>query len=88
MVILDGKNSSKAPSIRVTKKAIPQVDDRYYKLLEDQNAKLQQKIETLESETRTLRDQKEQGDDQQTELAQVETPPSRPIGWPVAAPGQ
>ncbi|MCW8894567.1 MAG: DNA-binding protein [Sulfurimonas sp.] len=60
MVILDGKDSSKASSKRVTKKAISPVDDRYYKLLEEQNAKLQQKIETLESETRTLRDQKEQ----------------------------
>lgn len=60
MVILDGKNSSKAPSARVTKKTVSQVDDRYYKLLEEQNAKLQQKVETLESETRTLRDQKEQ----------------------------
>jgi len=33
--------------------------DRYYKLLEEQNAKLQSRVETLESETRTLRDQKE-----------------------------
>jgi hypothetical protein len=35
-------------------------DDRYYKFLEEQNAKLQHKVETLEGETRTLRDQKEQ----------------------------
>ena len=35
-------------------------DSRYYKLLEEQNAKLQEKIEKLEGETRSLRDQKEQ----------------------------
>jgi len=33
--------------------------DRYYKLLEEQNTKLQSRVETLEGETRTLRDQKE-----------------------------
>ena len=43
-----------------TKKTASQVDDRYYKLLEEQNAKLEQKVKTLEGETRTLRDQKEQ----------------------------
>ena len=42
-----------------TKKAL-HVDDRYYKLLEEQNAKLQQRVDNLEGETRTLRDQKEQ----------------------------
>ena len=35
-------------------------DERYYKLLEEQNANLQAKVEKLEGETRTLRDQKEQ----------------------------
>lgn len=34
-------------------------DDRYYKLLEEQNAALQNRVQTLEDETRTLRDQKE-----------------------------
>ena len=34
-------------------------DERYYKLLEDQNTRLQSRVETLEGETRTLRDQKE-----------------------------
>jgi len=34
-------------------------DDKYYKLLEEQNAKLQSRVEVLENETRTLRDQKE-----------------------------
>jgi len=35
-------------------------NDRYYKFLEEQNTKLQSRVETLETETRTLRDQKEQ----------------------------
>jgi hypothetical protein len=56
LVILDTKNLSVKT---MTKKRV-EVDDRYYKLLEEQNSKLQQKVETLESETRTLRDQKEQ----------------------------
>jgi len=34
-------------------------DSRYYKLLEEQNAKLQERVTTLEGETRSLRDQKE-----------------------------
>ena len=34
-------------------------DDRYYKFLEEQNSQLQTKVEKLEGETRTLRDQKE-----------------------------
>ena len=35
-------------------------NDRYYKLLEEQNEKLQSRVDTLENETRSLRDQKEQ----------------------------
>ncbi|UCN00378.1 DNA-binding protein [Sulfurimonas sp. SWIR-19] len=35
-------------------------NDRYYKLLEEQNQKLQSRVDTLENETRSLRDQKEQ----------------------------
>lgn len=34
-------------------------EEKYYKLLEEQNAHLQAKVEKLEGETRTLRDQKE-----------------------------
>jgi len=34
-------------------------DERYYKLLQEQNEKLQFKVERLEGETRMLRDQKE-----------------------------
>jgi len=33
--------------------------DRYYKLLEEQNVKLQTRVDVLEGETRSLRDQKE-----------------------------
>lgn len=43
-----------------SKESKPNVDDRYYNLLQEQNTKLQEKVEKLESETRTLRDQKEQ----------------------------
>ena len=35
-------------------------DDKYYSLLQEQNNKLQARVEVLEAETRTLRDQKEQ----------------------------
>jgi hypothetical protein len=35
-------------------------DNRYYKFLEEQNARLQDKVEKLENETRGLREQKEQ----------------------------
>jgi hypothetical protein len=34
-------------------------DERYYRLLEEQNARLQKRVEALEDETRSLRDQKE-----------------------------
>lgn len=60
MVILDSKTSSQAAPSRVVKKQTSQAGDRYYKFLEEQNAKLQKKVELLEGETRTLRDQKEQ----------------------------
>ncbi|MDQ7068726.1 MAG: DNA-binding protein [Sulfurimonas sp.] len=53
-----------ATPIKQTRKATPiQVassnDERYYKLLKEQNEKLQFKVEKLEGETRALRDQKE-----------------------------
>jgi len=35
-------------------------NDKYYRLLEEQNAQLQSKVEKLEGETRSLRDQKEE----------------------------
>ena len=46
-----------------TKKQTPSTpysNERYYKFLEEQNARLQSRVETLEGETRSLRDQKEQ----------------------------
>jgi len=60
LVIIDASVSSKASTRRSGAKKAEQTDDKYYKLLEEQNDKLQQKIDFLESETRTLRDQKEQ----------------------------
>ena len=55
-------NAAAKPT-RVTNRTNPKTntnDNRYYKLLEEQNAKLQARVETLEGETRGLRDQKEQ----------------------------
>ena len=59
LVLVDETSSvKKAAPKRVTKNSAN--DERYYKLLETQNAKLQERVEVLESETRGLRDQKEQ----------------------------
>ncbi|MDA7817941.1 DNA-binding protein [Sulfurimonas sp.] len=60
LVIIDAKKITKPASRRATSTKATQTDDRYYKLLEEQNSKLQKRVETLEGETRTLRDQKEQ----------------------------
>jgi len=57
LVIVDKKTPTAS---RVQTKRATSSDDKYYKLLEEQNAKLQEKVEKLEGETRTLRDQKEQ----------------------------
>lgn len=57
LVVVD--EQAKAPQKRAASTK-PLSNDRYYKYLEEQNAKLQQRVETLEGETRTLRDQKEQ----------------------------
>lgn len=57
LVVVD--EQAKAPTKRTTTaKSAP--NSRHYKYLEEQNAKLQQRVETLENETRSLRDQKEQ----------------------------
>ncbi len=42
-----------------TRRTNTTMDDRYYKLLEEQNSALQAKVEKLENETKSLRDQKE-----------------------------
>ncbi|MGE4397542.1 MAG: DNA-binding protein, partial [Sulfurimonas sp.] len=60
VLISKNRSSNAKPSRTAERKATPQSDERYYKFLEEQNAKLQQKVESLQSETRTLRDQKEQ----------------------------
>jgi len=56
-VLVDTQLSTK---VKASQRQLKGGDERYYKLLEEQNAKLQSRVETLESETRTLRDQKEQ----------------------------
>jgi len=59
-VFIDEKQKTVKKNIPVVKVSrIQNSDDKYYKLLEEQNLKLQLRIETLENETRTLRDQKE-----------------------------
>ncbi len=45
---------------RHNNKAAPDSDSKYYKLLEEQNERLQQKVDKLEGETKSLREQKEQ----------------------------
>lgn len=61
LVILDKEESVQPLTKKTTTQKVPhQTPDRYYKFLEEQNEKLQQKVETLEKETRSLRDQKEQ----------------------------
>jgi len=59
MVVLNKTTpTQKAPRTpRVAK--VTHNDERYYKLLAEQNAKLQSRVEVLETETRSLRDQKE-----------------------------
>ncbi|QSZ40628.1 DNA-binding protein [Sulfurimonas aquatica] len=59
MVIIDPlAQSSKSRVSSATQKSST-TNDRYYKLLAEQNEKLQSRIAFLEDETRTLRDQKE-----------------------------
>ena len=63
MVLVDEQTNAatpkKAPARASAATRATTNNDRYYKFLEEQNAKLQSRIETLEGETRTLRDQKE-----------------------------
>ena len=58
MIIInsDAKPKTTRSSTRVNSKT---PNNRYYKLLEEQNATLQTRVTILEDETRTLRDQKE-----------------------------
>ena len=59
MVIIDETKVKKTAPKRTTSRNASN-DERYYKLLEAQNTKLQERVAVLEDETRNLRDQKEQ----------------------------
>jgi len=54
------KKTTTAKKTTATRKTSANNDIKYYKHLEEQNVKLQDRVDTLEGETRTLRDQKEQ----------------------------
>ena len=60
LVLIESGVVAKSTARKTPVKTALHVDDRYYKLLEEQNAKLQQRVDNLEGETRSLRDQKEQ----------------------------
>jgi hypothetical protein len=60
-VIVEKKQPQKrTQTSRAKKTDTPFADEKYYKFLQEQNSKLQNRVEVLEKETRTLRDQKEQ----------------------------
>lgn len=59
LVVVDEKAQTTTPKRQSTPKGVVS-DERYYKYLQEQNAKLQERIAVLEGETRSLRDQKEQ----------------------------
>ncbi len=60
MVLLNPNKTAAPAKKRVTRTVnSAKNDERYYKLLAEQNAKLQARVDTLENETRSLRDQKE-----------------------------
>lgn len=61
LVLLDEEGEARSVAKKAdSKKGSHQSDERYVRFLEEQNIKLQEKVETLQGETRTLRDQKEQ----------------------------
>jgi len=60
MVVVDDSEQKQTPKRTTQTRKSAVSSDRYHKFLEEQNAKLQSRVDTLESETRTLRDQKEQ----------------------------
>ena len=59
-VIIDEKTIVTKKRTTTNRQALNANDKRYYKLLEEQNEELKSKVNTLEDETRSLRDQKEQ----------------------------
>lgn len=58
--VLVAKNLQATNKTNVRRTVNSNTDAKYYKFLEEQNQKLQTKVEKLEGETKTLRDQKEQ----------------------------
>jgi len=58
LIVVDTDAKKTTPK-RASSKRSSLGSERYYKLLEEQNAKLQSRVEKLEDETRSLRDQKE-----------------------------
>jgi menaquinone-dependent protoporphyrinogen IX oxidase len=60
LVFIDETQSKATVKRTVQPKRVTANNERYYKLLEEQNTKLQSRVDTLEVETRSLRDQKEQ----------------------------
>ncbi len=59
MVVLDTSTNTTKSKPRASASKSNGNSDKYYKLLEEQNAKLQSRVDVLEGETRSLRDQKE-----------------------------
>ena len=59
-VIIDEKTIVTKKRTTTNRQALNSNDKRYYKLLEEQNEELKIRVNTLEDETRSLRDQKEQ----------------------------
>ncbi len=59
MVLLNPDTKTKPTRKSAQKTVSSQNDERYYKLLQEQNTRLQLRVDLLESETRNLRDQKE-----------------------------
>lgn len=53
-------NTNNMPKKPLNQKSVAKSDEKYYRFLEEQNTKLQHRVDTLEGETRSLRDQKEQ----------------------------
>ncbi|WP_321779511.1 DNA-binding protein [Sulfurimonas sp.] len=58
--VLITKSSQTTNKTSTRRVSVVHTDAKYYKFLEEQNQKLQTKVEKLEGETKTLRDQKEQ----------------------------
>lgn len=60
VLINENDSTNNIPKKQTNQKPAAQSDEKYYRFLEEQNTKLQHRVDTLETETRSLRDQKEQ----------------------------